>query len=286
MNGFFYISALLIGFNSLSCHSQDSETKKNVSWNNAEGDLYVSNYGEVRILKMNDTLFQTSFKNNEGHEFDTTMTLIQDDSVFLYQSDDSNSFTLRYNWGGLFFSNDQIQVYDFAGYGMLGAQTEMWDMYYNPFYKVDTKHTIKGLYQRSKSIQIIDDVHVLDRDMTAYQYYELKGEIKKEKWPIEFYSTNESPQGVIGNDTSELHYRLVLKNWEDVTPVKRIFKGSSINISTGDAAIAWDFADSEAFILDGHAPWTKEEELKSITVEGVLIQNEKGSFLKNWKIIE
>jgi len=280
-----YISLLQLFLLNTSCNAQverlDEETGLELST-----ELYISEFGQLRINQLNDTLFETFFENNVGHQFDTSMVLVQNDSIFMMESTDTNSFTIRYNWGGLCFFDNKVQVYDFAGYGLLGTQTNMWEIYSKPFYKTRVKHTIKGDVIQSKSIRTIGNVHLTETEIKSGKYYELEGELVKEKWPSAYYSTDESPQGIFGSDTTVIHYRLVMKNVKDVTPKPFVYSGSTINISTGEAAIAWDWADSEAYILDNHAPWTKEEELKPIAVKGILIQNEKGSFLKNWEIIE
>ena len=86
-------------------------------------------------------------------------------------------------------------------------------------------------------------------------------------------------------DTTVIHYRLVMDNPKIELLEKTLFKGYPVNTSVNQAAIAWEFADSEAFTLEGRAPWSDEELQKPIRVEGVLVQNINGSYLKNWKII-
>lgn len=285
MSVFSKISFFALLFLSLSCQSQTSNNEEVEERNELPGDIYISDFGTVRILQINDTLFETYFENNEGHKFDTSMVLIQNDSIFLHPTEDESSFTLRYNWGGLYFFENQIQVYDFAGYGMLGSQTIMWDMYSKPFYKINERFKIKGDLIGGKGLWSINEIYLIDSDLEHNRYYELEGILSREKWPEAYYSTDKSPQGIFGDDTSKNHHRLILTDVKDKTPKPYKYKGSTINISTGEAAISWEFADSEAFILDGHEPWTKEEELQDIVVEGILVQNGKGSFLKNWKII-
>jgi hypothetical protein len=67
---------------------------------------------------------------------------------------------------------------------------------------------------------------------------------------------------------------------------RRTFVGTSI-MSNDKAMFIWDFADSEAFYLDGLNTWDEKHLNKQITVEGVLIQFIDGkSLIKDWKIIE
>ncbi|MEO9532742.1 MAG: hypothetical protein ABJG68_17105 [Crocinitomicaceae bacterium] len=266
----------MIGFTT-SCSSQETAKVENNYEDSLTGNLYVSEFGQLYILQLNDTLFQTSFENNDGFQFDTTMVLVQDDSVFLHPNTAEDSFTLRYNWGGLFFydNQNQIQVYDFAGYGMLGAQTEMWEIYSNPFYKDGAKVTIQGEYGNriSDSTKKVKGINIEPYCGIEIEkaYYNITGGISKVSYI---------------DDSKKEQFALVLSNCQFDKPENFTYEGSTINISTGEAAISWNWADSEAYILEDHTPWTKEEEFKSIKVEGYLVQNEKGSYLKNWKIID
>ena len=64
----------------------------------------------------------------------------------------------------------------------------------------------------------------------------------------------------------------------------RTFEGSAI-MSDGRALFVWDFADSEAFYLDGVSTWDEKYLNKKIRVEGQLFQFIDGkSVIKNWKI--
>lgn len=276
---FLHISFLL--FVLTSCQEATSDS---ASTEEDKGDVYISDFGQVTILQLNDTLYQTSFLNNEGFRFDTSMSLAENDSLFFQVDTDSNSFILKYHWGGLLFKDNKIQVFDFAGYGLLGTQTQMWEIYEKPFYKTGCKHKISGDLIGSKGIMNIGEIYLTNTEAKEGKYYEFEGFISKEEWPIDYYSTDESPQGVFGSDTSVKHFRLVMDEPKDITPQPFTYTGTTINTSTGKAAIAWDFADSEAYYLDNHPAWTKNEELKRISVSGILIQNEQGSVLKNWKI--
>ena len=249
-------------------------------------NLYVSEHGQVELIQLNDTTWRTIFTNNDGFVFDTTMIKAQktdQPSIFAIKGE---QFFLKYHWGGLSVLKDRIYVLEISSYGMLGTQTDMWGMYNDPFFNLNETILLKGTVEGSKGLRSMEGVYFLDTDIKSGQYYELVGKITKEKWPSAYYSTAESPQGIFGHDTSKVHYRLVMKSPRDVTPELTEYKGNTINISTGEAAIAWEWADSEAYILDNHKPWTKSEELKPIRVRGILVQNSKGSFLKNWEIIE
>lgn len=61
----------------------------------------------------------------------------------------------------------------------------------------------------------------------------------------------------------------------------------STMMSDGKALFIYDFADSEAYYLDGVSFWLPEHLNKKITLEGRLIQFIDGkSVIKDWKILE
>ncbi len=58
-------------------------------------------------------------------------------------------------------------------------------------------------------------------------------------------------------------------------------------MNDGKAMFIWDFANSEAYYLDGVESWDSKYLDKKITVEGVLVQFIDGkSVIKDWKIID
>jgi hypothetical protein len=68
---------------------------------------------------------------------------------------------------------------------------------------------------------------------------------------------------------------------------KRTFVGTAV-MSEGKAMFIWDFADSQAFYLDGLQSWDEKYLNRKITVEGVLKEYIDGVYsgpvLTNWKI--
>jgi hypothetical protein len=70
---------------------------------------------------------------------------------------------------------------------------------------------------------------------------------------------------------------------------KRTFVGTAI-MSDGKAMFIWDFADSQAFYLDGLHSWDEKYLNRKIAVEGVLTEYIDGVYsgpvLTNWRIIE
>ena len=279
------VISLLFLIAASSCQGQvtDSPNKEKPVTNE---NIYISQHGQVELNQLNDSTWQTTFTNNQDFLFDTIMIKAAETNKSSIFNNPDEQFFLKYHWGGLSVLKDRIYVVELSSYGLLGTQTDMWGMYQDPFFKLNQTTTLKGNIKGSKGLMAMEGVYFLDNKITSSQYYELEGEITKEKWPTAYYSTEESPQGIFGNDTTIEHYRLVMKSPKDVTPEMREFNGSTINISTGEASIIWEFADSEAYILEGHEPWKKSEEHQIIKVKGILVQNSYGSILKNWEIIE
>ncbi|MFH2096805.1 MAG: hypothetical protein ABIJ16_13940 [Bacteroidota bacterium] len=67
---------------------------------------------------------------------------------------------------------------------------------------------------------------------------------------------------------------------------RRTFTGTAL-VSDGNPLFIWDFADSEAFYLEGLESWDEKYLDKKITLEGVLIQHIEGkSVIQDWKILK
>lgn len=244
---------------------------------------YVSQDGKVELEQVNDSIWRTTFTNNSGFVFDTTMVEILETRRAFYTQPNELHF-LKFNWGGLSISESRIFVVEMSSYGMLGACAQMWGVYTNPFYKVGQEIVFEGNITNGKAGVAIDDVYLKGIEKPTDDYVRVIGKISKEPYPRSFYSTTDSPQGMF-SDTTIVHYRLVMENPKIETIEKTIYKGYPVNTSSNQAAIAWEFADSEAYTLEGHELWTTEELQNTISVEGVLVQNAYGSFLKNWRII-
>ena len=155
-----------------------------------------------------------------------------------------------------------------------------------PFYKIGKKVTVTGevRFQRGGT-PTINGIYLKKYTKKLDNYFAIEGVIKKEKYPIEYYSTEESPQGMF-SDTSITHYRLIMENYEVKELPQQIYKGTTINVS-GKAAFVWEFADSEIYFFDNKEPWSKKELDKKIEIKAVLIQDiTEKSVLKNWKIIK
>jgi len=246
-----------------------------------KGTLYTNEYGEIELIPVNDSLMQTIFRNNDGDEFDTILKIIYD---YKLPAPDSLPM-LKLHWGGVKFYSNRVQVFEFSSLAYINMFILIENIYTRPFYKVNEKVIISDEIKNPKGGQQIDGIYLADGSESANEFVILTGVVTKEKYPLEYYSTPDGPQGMF-SDTTIAHYRLVVKNYTIAEVGKEIMIGRTMNID-GVAAFIWDNADSEAYYLYDHEPWTKKELDKKITIEGVLTQSVEGrSVIKAWQIIE
>ena len=264
-------------------------TAQQINIEKIEG-LYANEYGEVRLIKEKDTLMRTIFKNNERIVFDTLMRINYD--FKLKQRQDTFPF-LQFQTGGLELQKECLFICEFSSPFLIEGDSMQYlsqfiqieQMYTRPFYKIDKKVTITGEVRFGKGGATINGIYLINYQKKADIYLSIEGVIIKEKYPIEFYSTDESPQGMF-SDTSITHFGLIMEDYTVKELPKQTYKGTTINVS-GQAAFVWEFADSEIYFFDNKEPWSNKELNKKIEIEAVLIQDNLGkSILKNWKIIK
>lgn len=271
----------------MSCKSS-LEEKDDLTTQETKDDtslMYIHPEGDLLLQQINDSSWNVSFTNLEGHSFDSVLIASNDRWFFdSFRQKDEIAF-LKIGLGGMSLSQSAVSVFEFGGYGVLAHLTEMPHIYNQPLVRSNQEVSIYGDLIRSKSLLSVNGVYLEDvyppKDGT---YMKVVGTVKREKWPIEYVSTDESPQGAVGAD--EESYRLVFVMPKISVPENEIYEGYPVNMDEGIAAIAWDFADSEAYILEGRESWTEEELEQKIKVSGHLIQGPQGSILKNWEILE
>lgn len=269
----------------LSCQDAEADSTLNEPEVVDNGQIYVNEHGQVELNQINDTTWQTIFTNNEGFIYDTTLSANNAGGFFRFR--DSNAVYLPYNWGGINFTESELFVIELSSYGMLATEAQMWEMYERSFFRIGQEIEFQGEVHPEKDGLKANGMYFEIGEQTIEPaFYNITGTIKKERYPIDYYSTDESPQGKFGNDTTIAHYRLILENPTFELPETYIYEGSKVNTSSNQACIAWDWADSEAYYLEGHELWSDDEVGEHIKVEGYLSQNGYGSVLKNWKIIE
>jgi len=287
MKGIFYISFIVASFVATSCTSQNDNNKvANDSIvdtiNPTAGQIYVNEYGKVELVQVNDTLWQTIFTNKDGYEFDTTMASDQRRSYLKFR--DSNAVFLPYSWGGVDFTESELWVTEHSSYGKLGSEAKMFEMYERPFYRTGNKISIQASVHHEKDGPKVNGMYVSNDSNIEDGFYNVTGIIKKEKYPTAYYSTDESPQGKLGDDTTKIFYRLILENATFEKPELTVYGGSKVN-SGNQAAFAWNLADSQAFYVNGETAWPDNEVGEPILIEAYLHHAPHGgSILQNWEI--
>lgn len=281
MKNLIYI--LFFSFVTLSCNTKQKQENIVTEKTNVKEELYANEYGEVRLIRENDTLMRTIFKNNEGDIFDTTMFINYHSNLILKR----DTFPLlQCGMAGIELHNEYLYVHDFSNMATMSQFTRIENIYTRPFYKLNDTVTIKGDIISSKGLTI-DGIWLNNtkNERTPEKYIAVKGIIKKEKYPIDYYSTDESPQGMF-SDTNIIHYRLIMNDYSiQEIPTYR-YKGTTFN-QDNQAAFIYEFADSELFFLDNKEPWPENELNKEIVIDAVLVQFINGkSVLKNWEIID
>ncbi|MCB9225523.1 MAG: hypothetical protein R2780_01945 [Crocinitomicaceae bacterium] len=246
--------------------------------------LYVNEQGQVKITKVNDTLWHTEFENLDGYTYDTTL-MIGSPLNQVRVKPANELFFLEYNWGGLSVSESKVEVFEFSSFGRLAYESGMSQIYTLPFVRTNQKITLEGDIKSSKGHATLDGIFFEPNIVADRKFYRVTGEVTREPFPRSFYSTSDSPQGMF-SDTTKVYYRLVFRNYKIEEPERTIYKGTAINDSRGLPCIAWEMADSEAYILDGKKAWDKSEIGKTISVKGYLTQGILGSILKNWEIVD
>ena len=274
-----YICLFLLSY-LVACQNNNVSMNTDAKGYSFEG-LYLNEYGEILIKKKNEELVEVLFKNNAGDEYKTEMGISYDFS--LMEPVDSLPF-LTWRKGGLFLEKGSVSIMEFSARAFLTDHIRIKEMYTRKFYKEGYELKLKAKLIQNKSLVTVDGFHLKDyrgRD----NFVKVQGKVKKEKYPIAYYSTDESPQGVFGSDTSIVHYRLVL---EDYTILENYPKeklvGYTINIDNR-AGFIYEFADSAVYLFDKRRPWKEEELNRKIELEAVLLHENGETILKDWKIL-
>ena len=254
-----------------------------------KGELYINEYGEIRLIELNDTLMQTVFKNNDGDVFDTTMVIIPFSKLnenHLMDNPDSMSF-LRFHCGGLQLYENRIELFDFCSIAnYLGVyHIQIAHAYERPFFKSNVEISLTDQIIGGKGLYQMNGIYLDDKIVRNARYGTITGKIVKEEFPSELYSsTDESPQGFSLSNEDETSYWLKMEDFQ-FTPIERWqYTGSAINID-GEAAFISDIARSEAYYIENHSPWTPEELNTRFVIDAVLVQDSEGrSTLTHWTI--
>lgn len=264
----------------ISCANASENLEPN-QLKKASETIYANEYGKIHLSEINDSLMRAVFYNNEGQVFDTIMKINYN---FTLLPNDGYPF-LHLKTGGIKVYENKLEVFDFAGPAYMAMYINIENIYDRPFYKLNDTVVIHDEIKHSKGGETIDGIYVIPASDKQNELVSLTGIITKEKYPRAYYSTADSPQGMF-SDTTKTYYRLVVKPVSVDLLKKYNYTGATININ-GQAAFIWEFADSEAYYLDNHQPWSDEELDKTITIEAFLVQFVNGkSVLKNWIILD
>lgn len=282
----------LIGFGCSAKTSGDSDKQEKSVQEKPVSEIqtyvYASSEGQIKLSRLTDSTYFTVFTNNEGFQMDTTLTVgkKEDYRRMLYISPrDSVENFLQYKKGALVVYENRIDVHDFTSIAQIALETQIRGIYDVPFYLTGAEITVKGDIYSGKVGHHVNGIHLGFEELpgsNSDSYYEVTGIVSKEAYPVEYYSTDESPQGMFDSDTSKKYYRLVMEDPEIQLPEKEYFKGTTINDSNGRAGIAWELADSELYLIWGKEEGWPENELgKDIGVNAVYVYENGISWLKN-----
>lgn len=245
-----------------------------------EAYLYENEYGSIHILPKNKTHKRVIYRNNNGDKLDTLleinrkMTLVPQDSAFPF---------LGLRMGGVEWNANYARIWEFSSLAFLAQYIRIEQMYERRFFRTGEPITVTGHITQGKGGVQIDGIYLKNYSGNEFRFATVHGTVHKEPYPREYYSTDDLPQGLFSDST--VHYQLVMDNYTiEKLQVQRM-TGYTLNVG-GQAHFVWEFADSESYRLEGRVPWTQEEEHQKITVEGVLLQNETGSVLKDWKMVK
>lgn len=270
-----FICLLSVIFVTLNCLGQNGKNKIDFS------GLYANEYGEILLKQVNETKVKVSFQNNKRDVFDTIM--LTDYDFKMVKNNNSLPFLSFNSRAGVELYPECLFVHEFTAGIYLAQFIWIEKIFLRPFYKIGVPLTFNGNIKLSKGGATVDGIY-LKNYKSQQGYFKITGTILKEKYPIAYYSTKESPQGMFA-DTSIIHYRLIMNEYKVNNPDRQRFKGKLTN-NLGKAAFIWEYADSEVYYFEGKELWKVNMMGKEVTVEAVLVQSrKKASVLKDWKIL-
>lgn len=139
------------------------------------------------------------------------------------------------------------------------------------FFRTGVPITVSGYISPGNGGPQIDGIYLNNYTANEFRFATVHGTVRKEPYP----QAGDNKQA----------YRLLMEKYEVVPLTMQRMTGYTLTVN-GQAHFVWDYAGSESYRLEGREPWTLAEEHKKITIEGILWQDQAGSVLKQWKIIE
>jgi hypothetical protein len=276
----------------VSCHgnSQAHNSKTEETQKSSEGEIYANEYGQIEIIPLNDTLCQTIFSNNEGVTLDTTLTVKNDShniSSFIHMPTPEDKW-ISIGTSGILWNENSLEVMELSGALKLPYRTRIREIHDRPFYRLGKEVELKGNLVNSKDGVYLNGIYIEQLMIASYDdgYYEAKGTLKRETYDKAYYSTDESPQGKLGSDTTVVYYRMVMQDVKLNKPTSTLYRGTKVN-SSNKAGIAWELADSEVYLLWGKDDLWPENELgETIELKGVYVFERGISWLKNVEYLD
>lgn len=175
---------------------------------NAENEMVWEQYGnengEIKLTELNDSLVRVVFSNNDGFTFDTTG---RQTVVSTRLNLDSNGTFIQIGTGGIEKVKNGLWVHDFTSIAQLQMKTQISDIYSRMFYNLSEEIEITGRLDGNSKGKTVNGIYLPLIKIMAGRYYQFKGRIKREPYPMSYYSTESSPQGIF-SDTSKTQYRL------------------------------------------------------------------------------
>ncbi len=176
--------------------------------------LHYANKNGVIQLIQSDSSYLTIMENNEGlitqveFQADYEMTLIE------------NTDTLPFLWmdtGGIEWHWDSLFFHEFTSFGKLQVLSEINELYYLPFYQLNTPVSLKGKIENKKGGSFLNGVLLkgVGQGLLEETSYEMTGIISQIPYSEEYHSTEEYPQGIVlENETREHLVMEVIKYHE------------------------------------------------------------------------
>lgn len=205
---FIYCLLLLLfsSCNSSIDHEVNTINRQNTLENRKS--IYVNEYGKLEVTFENDALAHVVFSNNTEETWDTTFHKVYNSTIF----DDTSTegfeiFKIKYSI--VLISPEKIRVNEISSFAFLQSKTKIKNLYKRPFYKTRQKITLRNTVQKSKKDHLIEGLYIKSNQSYPRDTQTITGIVKKAPYPLSYYTTNDSPQGMFG-DTSKQHFKLNL----------------------------------------------------------------------------
>lgn len=249
--------------------------------------VFFNRFGEMELVQKSDGLWELVFTKSSGERYDTMLSAFENDlyetialkkkkDTFLLGFEnlkkDTSMFPIILQEhvfvSPYFIKFNASPLISAMNYGGLGDEFNLQtDLYTNYWFRKDAPVVFYGDVKLKDGKYYMNNLLLSESEMEE-GYYCFEGK-------VDIYHEKSCPDGCLKG----VDYKLT-------QPEPTVYKGYPVNLPGGVAGIAWEFADSEAYVLEGKDVWSEEELTRDIDVSGFLVQNQNGSVLKNWEVIE